>query len=347
MNPPLVSICIPTYNGSQHLEVCLDSVLSQSYTNFEIIIVDDQSSDDTCDILNRYAVRDRRIHLSSNPQNLGLVGNWNRCLELAQGEWIKFVFQDDWITSNCIERMVSASVGSQSMLVVCQRKLEFEGVSDLVSRSFLNYTGKYSPSVVFQDKRQFTADEFCDQVLQYQTMNFLGEPTAMLFHRDAILRFGKFNPDLIQLCDLEYWFKIGINTGIIYVPETLACFRVHGNSATSSNDDNRAYAKDVIDPLRLRCEYAFGSHFQPLRQAALAKGCNLKLVFLEKLLNEQIEVYRTHPHLYEEWRKLSSAYSCMKIPTWLPNCISIWVKRLERKLLNLSAQYRHVLGLTR
>ena len=132
MNTPLVSICIPTYNGSQYLEACLDSVLSQSYPDFEVVIVDDQSSDNTWDLLNQYAARDNRIRLFRNEQNLGLVGNWNRCLELAQGEWIKFVFQDDWITPDCIEHMVRASVGSQSLLTVCRREFVFESVSDSV-----------------------------------------------------------------------------------------------------------------------------------------------------------------------------------------------------------------------
>ena len=101
----------------------------------------------------------------------------------------------------------------------------------------------------------------------------------MLIHRDAITRYGKFNPDLIQLCDYEYWVRIGINTGILYVPETLAYFRVHGNSTTLSNEKNRAFAKNIIDPLKLRCEYAYDSHYQPLRQAALAKGENIKHTF--------------------------------------------------------------------
>ena len=61
----------------------------------------------------------------SQRTNLGLVGNWNRCLELALGEWIKFVFQDDWLTPDCIECMVSASISSQSLLTVCRREFVF------------------------------------------------------------------------------------------------------------------------------------------------------------------------------------------------------------------------------
>ena len=159
----------------------------------------------------------------------------------------------------------------------------------------------------------------------------------MLIHRDAV-NAGKFNPDLIQLCDFEYWVRIGINTGILYVPDTLAYFRVHGNSTTSSNEKSCTYAKNVIDPFRLKCEYAYGLHFQPLRLADLAKDRNIRLIFRTQLLNEQISsYYSSHtansptPHLFEEWQKISSRYSCMKLPRFLPSFVGIWLKRLERK----------------
>lgn len=341
-----VTVCIPTYNGSQYLPKCLDSVLSQSDSGFEVLIVDDQSSDNTWEMLNQYAAKDNRIRLFRNEQNLGLVGNWNRCLELARGEWIKFVFQDDWLAPNCIERMVSASTDSQSLLTVCRREFVFDGVPDSIINEYQKFNNEFSPAGAFPGKYKITADEFCDVLLQHQIINFLGEPTAMLIHRDAITCFGKFNPDLIQLCDFEYWARIGVNTGILYIPETLAYFRVHSNSTTSSNDKSRTYAKNVIDPLKLKCEYAYGLHYQPLRQAALAKGKNIKLTFRTQLLNEQIEAYykayspdSPSPQLFEEWRKVRSHYSCMRISSFLPSFISVWLKRLERKFLHLCYRY--------
>ena len=81
---PLISICVPTYNGSPYLEPCLDAVLSQTTSDFEVLIVDDRSSDDSLHIAERYARRDSRIMVSSNETNLGLVGNWNRCVQVAR-----------------------------------------------------------------------------------------------------------------------------------------------------------------------------------------------------------------------------------------------------------------------
>ena len=112
---PKVSICIPTYNGERYIEKTLNSVLLQTYDDFEVIIVDDQSSDNTWEILTQYAAQDGRIHLFKNEHNLGLVGNWNRCIELAQGEWIKFVFQDDIIRNDCLELMMNGANNNEPL----------------------------------------------------------------------------------------------------------------------------------------------------------------------------------------------------------------------------------------
>src|SRR6266498_4705624 len=105
---PKVSICIPTYNGAAYLADCLDSALAQTYREFELLLVDDGSTDDTVKIAEDYERRDSRIRLVSKGKNLGLVQNWNRCVKLAQGDWIKFLFQDDLLDSSCLTRMLEA-----------------------------------------------------------------------------------------------------------------------------------------------------------------------------------------------------------------------------------------------
>ncbi|HLJ75313.1 MAG TPA: glycosyltransferase family 2 protein, partial [Thermoanaerobaculia bacterium] len=92
---PGVSICLPTYNGSRYLRECLASALAQTHGDFELVVVDDRSTDETMDIIRDVAHADSRVRVFENDANLGLVGNWNRCIELSSAPWIKFVFQDD------------------------------------------------------------------------------------------------------------------------------------------------------------------------------------------------------------------------------------------------------------
>ena len=93
--PPLVTVCIATYNGAAYLAAQLDSVLNQTHRHCEILIGDDTSSDGTREILEEYARRDSRVRLIFNPENLGYNRNFEALARQAAGEYIAFCDQDD------------------------------------------------------------------------------------------------------------------------------------------------------------------------------------------------------------------------------------------------------------
>ena len=105
----LISICIPVYNGKQYIDKCIDSCLAQTYQNFELIICDDCSTDGTVDYIKSKFNGNEKIKLFQNSKNLGLVGNWNETLSHANGEYIKWLFQDDWIEQNALEEFVNCA----------------------------------------------------------------------------------------------------------------------------------------------------------------------------------------------------------------------------------------------
>lgn len=96
-------------------------MLTQTYSNIEVLIIDDCSTDQSREIIQKYLEKNASIHYVCNEKNLGLVGNWNKCIELATGEWVKFVFQDDTIVENCIESFVNCSQKSPVSLLVSKR----------------------------------------------------------------------------------------------------------------------------------------------------------------------------------------------------------------------------------
>src|SRR5688572_1854444 len=114
-----VSICMPTYNGARYLRSAIESALSQTYPNFELLVVDDGSTDDTLTIAREFARLDSRIKVHQNTKRLGLAGNWNRSIDLAAGEWIKFLFQDDLLHSECVELMLDGGSQSGATIVAC------------------------------------------------------------------------------------------------------------------------------------------------------------------------------------------------------------------------------------
>lgn len=101
---PLVSVGLPVYNGEAFVGRALDSLLAQDLTDFEVVICDNGSQDSTVQICSAYAERDPRIRLHRNPQNLGLVKNFNRTFELARGKYFKWAAHDDWHAPDSLSR---------------------------------------------------------------------------------------------------------------------------------------------------------------------------------------------------------------------------------------------------
>src|SRR5687768_14893088 len=91
---PRVSVLIPTYNYARYLDEAIQSAIRQTFTDFEIIIVDNNSTDNTAEVISKY-LTDPRIRYYRNKSNIGLINNFNRCLELATGQYIKFLLADD------------------------------------------------------------------------------------------------------------------------------------------------------------------------------------------------------------------------------------------------------------
>ena len=106
-NRPRVSVGVPVRNGERFLAETLDSLLAQTYTDFELIISDNASTDGTEEICRAYAARDRRVQYRRSPQDVGVAGNYNRLFKQAQGEYFKWAAADDIHEPEYLERCLS------------------------------------------------------------------------------------------------------------------------------------------------------------------------------------------------------------------------------------------------
>ena len=202
---PLVSICVPTYNGGTYLTECLDSALAQSFRDVEILLVDDASTDDTVPIARSYARRDPRIRIAENERNLGLVENWNRTVNLAQGQWIKFLHQDDRLEPDCVARMLDAATPGVDLVATRRHVLFAPDTSEEVKRLYLLHVSHHDLARYFPGQTYISPKEFAEVLLRVPDGNCIGEPTATLVRRSAFARYGYFKPELVMLCDWEYW----------------------------------------------------------------------------------------------------------------------------------------------
>ena len=131
---PTVSIGMPVYNGAQYLRVALDSILAQTYEDFEIVISDNASEDATPEICHEYVARDNRIRYTRSDTNRGAAWNYERVVEMARGKYFKWAAHDDWLAPTYIERCIEEFdlAGSAAALVyprtilVCENPAERE-----------------------------------------------------------------------------------------------------------------------------------------------------------------------------------------------------------------------------
>jgi glycosyltransferase involved in cell wall biosynthesis len=245
---PLVSICIPTYNGEKFLDECLDACVHQTFADYEIVICDDGSSDSTIDIVKKYAALHSRIRYFVNEKNLGLVGNWNQCIKKAEGEWIKFVFQDDYITRDCLEKFVARIDDSVRLMVSERNFLLPTGLSPDKQAYYTSGVRTLRNTTTFRGE-VFSPQLISSLAVENLALNFIGEPSLIFFRKDLVSAHGYFSDALQQICDLEFVLRIGARYGLHYIPEKLCLFRVHEQSTTAANIRNKYFELRYMEPL--------------------------------------------------------------------------------------------------
>jgi glycosyltransferase involved in cell wall biosynthesis len=240
---PAVSVCIPCYRGAAHLAAAIESVLAQTFTDFELIVVDDQSPDDTVALMRTFT--DPRIRFLVNPVNLGPDGNWNRCLELARGRYVKLLPQDDLLAPTCLAEQVEVlerDRTEQIALVFCARTILDARDRAIMTRG---YPQRRSGIVA--------ARTLVRQCVRRGT-NVIGEPGSVLFRRQLATVVGKFDASIGYVLDLDYWVRLLLHGDAYYLAKPLASFRVSGGSwsvrigARQSQEYQRFIRKLMADP---------------------------------------------------------------------------------------------------
>ena len=222
MNPvaaPLVSICIPTYKGEAFLAATLDSVLAQSYPNFELWVLDDQSPDQTQAMVARYS--DPRVHYLRNELNLGPQGNWNKCLELARGKYFKLLPHDDLLAPDCLRDQVAvleADTEARTALVFGLREIMNEKGETIMRRGLPGAkAGPMSSSALVR------------RCVRAGT-NLIGEPGNGLFRSALISKVGTYDATYAYLVDADYWFRLLLHGEAHYTASHSSSFRLSKGS---------------------------------------------------------------------------------------------------------------------
>ena len=245
---PLVSICIPTFNAARWIRECLTSALAQSYQPVEVLVVDDASTDGTVELVQ--SLKDERTRVIVNELNLGMVNNWNKCIERARGRFIKFLLHDDILYPTCIEQMMRLILDHENLgLVFSPRDVIVESdpgerATQVWLENFRLLHTRFDSIGTINSGR-----ELFDQYLRKRFRgNWIGEPSSVLVRKECFSRLGLFNQNLYQVCDIEMWLRIMFFYDIGFLPEKLSAFRLHPDSMSASNIKSK---RNCLDQLQL------------------------------------------------------------------------------------------------
>jgi len=225
-----VSILLPVFNAERYLVSTLESVLTQSHTNWELVVVDNCSQDRTEEIVREFASRDKRIKFWRNSQNVGFARNYNRCIELSTGDYLQLLGADDLLEPMCVEKLATVlDTQSSAVLVTSQRTL-----IDADSRPF-------GVIRAFETSRLIPTKEAIEKILS-SLSNWIVAP---VMYRASSKRSG-FDPSLRMYADLDYWMQVLQDGDAFYLDEMLFRCRVHLGSETSRMSLNFETFIDII-----------------------------------------------------------------------------------------------------
>jgi len=231
MEQAKVSVLIPVYNRQEFIGECIQSVLDQTYSNFEVVIVDNGSTDRTWEICIEYAAKDNRIRIFQNEKNVGPVLNWKRCFDEARGKYGKVLFSDDLMLPTCLEKtlpyMKNESVGFVFSAVEIGERLGYGETSflwkgesticsskEFIEASFFGNSVPVSPCAGLFRLRDLKKNLTCE----------VPSPSFNDFSKHGA------GPDLLLFLLTAMDYK-----HVAFVCETLVFFRAHPESITVSS----------------------------------------------------------------------------------------------------------------
>lgn len=253
MTADKLTVGMPVYNGSKYLAESIESVLNQSYTNFHLIICDDCSTDNSAEIIRSF--RDPRISYVRNPQRLGLVENWNKCVSLSTGEYIYLWHQDDVMLPENL-----------------RRKVEVLDVHPTVG--FIHSNIYLLDEIANTTRDHWAEDSTWDYVVPgyFFFLRTLREsvvecPTAMMRAR-CYSRLGAYRRELPYTCDYEFFMRVSLYYDVACIGERLVQKRWH----PGSEGQNFVRNGQVLNQLELARKIVLAEHAHRIPAPWLAEA---------------------------------------------------------------------------
>jgi glycosyltransferase involved in cell wall biosynthesis len=219
---PKVSVCIPTYNRAGMLKEAVEAVLAQTFTDFELIVSDNASTDGTESVVRSFD--DPRIRYVKNERNIGHRENWNQCLSLARGEYIALIPDDDQMMPDNLDAKVDMLTRHPNVGLVHSKYHVIDEHGDITQRNVNRGPQRHEDAV----------ERGYDLLTTLLQDNAIHESTVM-FRRACYTRLGGFSRELVCVFDYEYWMRLAAYYDVGFVAKPLVEWRQHSGSLTISS----------------------------------------------------------------------------------------------------------------
>ena len=221
MENPLVSVILPNYNHAKYLDERIQSILNQTYQNFELILLDDKSTDNSVEIINKYKDNPHVLHVVVNEENSGSTfKQWHKGFELAKGEIIWIAESDDSCDKSLLETLVRGYVDNNAVMAFCRSYIyDIYG-----NKSIFPHQMVFPWDIVMQGK-SFISKYMIDR-------NTVANASSVIFNRNIAMNIDKQYMAMRAAGDWLFWIELMEQGNVYFCTKELNYFRLHGMNTT-------------------------------------------------------------------------------------------------------------------
>ena len=244
LSEPLVSIVLPVYNRNKYLRQAIDSVMTQTYQNWELIIADDASDLDTKKILDEYTSLSN-IKVIHNEKNLGLFANVNQAIKQTSGAYIALLCSDDFLLSHCLETSIKLITSNHdvNLILTSFNMIDADGIE------IPNGSKYYYDRMIANSLQRLNSSESIPMLLQWGSIN--GNITGMFFTRDLFDRISGFKENWSHAADWEWVYRACTKSDILLSKTPIATVRSHSEQLSGVNFRNISNSLEVIEMVKI------------------------------------------------------------------------------------------------
>jgi len=311
---PTLSVVVPNYNHAKYLEVCLSAIVCQSAPPLEVIVLDDASTDDSVEVIRRFAAQHQVVRLVQNGKNLGVMPNINRGIELSRGEYVYVASADDEIVPGLFEKSLRL-LAKHPQAAFCCAITEWREVASGLT---------WHMATGMSDKPCYLSPDEMVRLGKRRKLYLVS--SSCVQKREPLLKAGIFPPELRWHADWFATYVTGFRDGVCFLPEILSTANILPGSFYQSGHKKNEHEQVLVNLLKLLNSEPFADVMPRIRAAG-------ELALFEKPMAELLRQRPEYRHFLnftfrrKVWLRRAELWAKGHFPPWLARwCLNLFYR---------------------